>query len=274
MDYGKSDVRLVRVHRDGSRHRISDVRVDVLLEGRIRQGYLYGDNTDWMSTDTIRNSVYYIADQGFESSIEEFGKDLVRHYCATGPLTDRATVSITEKLWDRIPEGTDGHDHAFVRAAGLRTASVSGDGETFQINAGITDLQVLKTTQSGWENYLKNDLTTLAETSDRILATTATAEWTYSQSSEVDFDATWTGVREQLLHTFGDHYSPGAQNDIYLMGRAVLKKYDVISKIHISLPNQHHVEYDMTRFGRSNEKRVYHATAEPSGLLQGEVVRA
>ncbi|MFF2652968.1 factor-independent urate hydroxylase [Streptomyces sp. NPDC058045] len=273
MDYGKSDIRLVRVYREGDRQSFRDVRVDVLIEGRIRQGYTEGDNTDWMSTDTIRNGVYFVADQGFEGSIEEFGKDLVRHYVSTGPLNEFATVKITEKLWDRFPGNDGGHDHAFVRAAGLRTAVVKGDGENFQVDGGITDLQVFKTTQSGWVGYLKNNLTTLPETTDRILATAVTAEWSYSETGATDYDSIWTGVRDQIIESFGDHYSFGAQNDIYLMGKAVLMKFPSISRIHFSLPNLHHIEYDVSRFGRENARRVYHATAEPYGLLQGEVVR-
>jgi urate oxidase len=37
--------------------------------------------------------------------------------------------------------------------------------------AGLKDLQVLKTTQSGYEGYLKDEYTALPETKDRILAT-------------------------------------------------------------------------------------------------------
>lgn len=274
LDYGKSDIRLRRVYRDGDRHSFRDVRVDVLVEGRLRQGYVDGDNTDWLATDTIRHGVYIVADRSFTSSIEEFGKELVRHYVSEGPLVQSATVKITENQWSRIPSGTQGHDHAFVRDAGVRTATVSGDGVDFVIKAGITDLVLLKTTASGWENFLRDELTILPETDDRLLNTSVDAEWVYSQADGVDFDATWAAARDQLIETFADHYSPGLQNDMYLIGRAILGRVPEIERISFTLPNLHNIEYDLTRFGGTNKKQVFHADPEPYGVFHGEVVRA
>lgn len=42
---------------------------------------------------------------------------------------------------------------------------------------GVRDLKVLKTTQSGYEGYLKDEYTLLGETRDRIMATSVTATW-------------------------------------------------------------------------------------------------
>jgi len=39
------------------------------------------------------------------------------------------------------------------------------------------DMSVLKTTQSGYEGYLKDKYTVLKETKDRIMATTVTSTW-------------------------------------------------------------------------------------------------
>ena len=48
------------------------------------------------------------------------------------------------------------------------------------VTAGIEDLLVLKTTDSGWEGYLHEQYTTLPETDDRILCTIVTASWDYA----------------------------------------------------------------------------------------------
>lgn len=273
LDYGKSDIRLVRVYRDGERHNFRDVRVDVLVEGRLRQGYVDGDNTDWLATDNIRHGVYVVADRSFTSSIEEFGKELVRHYVEEGPLVQRATVKITENQWSRIPAGENGHDHAFVRDAGVRSATVMGDGTDFVVKAGISDLTLLKTTASGWENFLRDELTILPETNDRILNTSVDAEWVYAQSEGIDFDAVWGAARDQLLESFADHYSPGLQNDVYVIGRAILARVPDIDRIRFTLPNLHNIEYDLTRFGGTNNKRVFHADPEPYGVFHGEIIR-
>lgn len=46
-----------------------------------------------------------------------------------------------------------------------------------KFRAGIKDLSVLKTTQSGYEGYLKDKYTVLKETKERMMATTITCTW-------------------------------------------------------------------------------------------------
>jgi urate oxidase len=274
MDYGKSDIRLVRVDRPGPRHQLKDVRVRVLLEGALERGYVRGENTGWMSTDTIRNRVYALAATELDTSIEAFGVALARHFAEVAPQAQTVAVSLNERLWSRLPSAGGEHDHAFIRDAGVRTAEVHGDGTSFEIAAGIGELTILKTTASGWQGYLKDPFTTLPETDDRILATEITARWDYRPGElSLDFDGVWERVREQLLVTFGDHYSPGAQHDVYLMGRAVLERFEQIERIRISLPNNHHLVYDLERFGIANDRRIYHASGDPRGLIEGTVER-
>jgi urate oxidase len=141
------------------------------------------------------------------------------------------------------------------------------------VEAGIDDLLVLKTTNSGWEGFLRERFTTLPETNDRILATKITANWLYGDAN-VDFDRLWHGVRERILETFTNHYSPSVQNTLYRMGEAVLEGFPEIEKIHLSLPNKHHLLYDLERFGMENEGEIFHATSEPYGLIEGTVERA
>lgn len=42
---------------------------------------------------------------------------------------------------------------------------------------GVRDLRVLKTTQSGYEGFLRDQYTLLPEVRDRIMATSVTATW-------------------------------------------------------------------------------------------------
>jgi urate oxidase len=41
----------------------------------------------------------------------------------------------------------------------------------------VKDLKVLKTTQSGYEGFLRDEFTLLPEVRDRIMATSVTATW-------------------------------------------------------------------------------------------------
>ncbi len=271
--YGKSEVRLVKVKRDTDRHELRDLTVDVALEGDFEAAHVRGDNTGLLATDTMRNTVYALAKDHLTGSIEEFGLKLVDHFLEAGPTVERARVRITEHPWNRIEVNGRGHEHSFVRGSGERTAAVGGDAGGARVEAGIDNLLVLKTTNSGWEGFLRERYTTLPETNDRILATKITANWTYGDA-DVDFDRLWRGVRDQILATFTDHYSPSVQNTLYRMGEAVLEGFPEIEKIHLSLPNKHHLLYDLERFGMENEGEIFHATSEPYGLIEGSVERA
>lgn len=271
-NYGKSDVRLVKVNRGADRHELTDVRVDVALSGDFEAAHVEGDNTGLLATDTMRNTVYALAKEGLDGDIEEFGMKLVEHFLEAGPRVSGVRIDFTEHLWDRIVVGGREHEHSFVRAAGERTATVEGDENRVEVVAGIDDLVVLKTTESGWEGFLSERYTTLPETNDRIFSTVVAADWVYG-TTDVDFESTWRGVRDQILTTFTDHYSPSVQNTLYLTGKAVLERFPEIRKIHFSFPNRHHIPYDLERFGIENNNEVFHADAEPYGLIEGWVER-
>jgi urate oxidase len=273
-NYGKSEVRLVKVTRGAERHDVRDLTVDVALEGDFESAHVKGDNTGLLATDTMRNTVYALARDHPIDSIESFALALVDHFLEAGPTVARASVRIAEHPWERLAVGGTPHEHAFQRGnGGRRTATVAGDAGQREVEAGIEDLVVLKTTASGWEGYVKEQYTTLPETSDRILATVVEARWSYAPG-EVDYDAAWDAVRDQILATFGDHYSPSVQFTLYRMGEAVLKARSEVERISFSLPNRHHLLYDLSRFGLENPNVIFHATTEPYGLIEGTVERS
>jgi urate oxidase len=268
-NYGKSEIRLVKVTRDTDRHELCDVTVDVALEGDFAAVHATGDNSGLLATDTMRNTVYALAAQHAVEDLEIFGRVLVDHFVEAGPTVHRARVQLVEHPWERLGD----HDHAFQRAGGgERIAVVSGDGLSARVEAGIEDLVLLRTTGSGFEGFLRERFTTLPETGDRVLATAVTARWTYAEGG-IDYNAAWRGARDAMLATFADHYSPSVQFTLRKMGEAVLRAVDAIERVHLSLPNRHHLLYDLSRFGIDNDNRVFHASAEPYGLIEGTVQR-
>jgi urate oxidase len=272
--YGKSGVRLVKVKRGVGRHDLWDLDVAVALEGDFEVAYVEGDNAVLLATDTMRNTVYALARDHLTGSIEEFGLALVDHFLEAGPTVERAELTITQFPWNRIEIDGRGHEHSFVRASGERTAKVTGaEGGDRSVKAGFDNLLVMKTTQSGWEGFLKERFTTLPDTDDRIFATVATAEWSYGKDVDLDFDGLWGGVRDRILATFTDHYSPSVQNTLYRIGNAVLEAFPEVEKIRLSFPNKHHIPYDLSRFGMDNPNEIFWATDEPYGLIEGSVER-
>ena len=277
-NYGKSRVRLVKVTRRPDRHDIVDLTVDVALEGDFAAAHLAGDNAGMLATDTMRNTVYALA-QGHDDvdDLERFGIRLVEHFLAAGPTVTRARVRLAAHPWSRLVTGDDApHPHAFQGGSGGdRITTVAGDADGISIEAGIDDLVVLKTTGSGWEGYHRDRYTSLAETDDRIMATEITARWTYAAPfDDIDFTASWEAVRAIVLEAFADHYSPSVQFTLHRMGEAVLEARPEVERISFSLPNKHHLLYDLARFGLENDHEIFHATEEPYGLIEGTVQRA
>jgi urate oxidase len=267
--YGKSEVRVVKVTRTPGRHELRDLTVDVGLEGDFEAAHRSGDNSALLATDTMRNVVYALARTHPIDSLESFGAALVEHFLRAGPTVERVRIDIAEHPWERLGD----HEHAFQRGhGGRRLATVSGDGSQTTYEAGLDDLLVLKTTASGWEGFVRDEYTTLPDTDDRILATIVAARWEYGEDA-ADFDATWRAVRDTLLDAFGDHYSPSVQFTLNRMGEAVLERHPSVRRIHLSLPNRHHLLFDLSRFGLDNPNTIFHATTEPYGLIEGTIER-
>jgi urate oxidase len=267
--YGKSEVRVVKVTRTPGRHVLRDLTVDVALEGDFEAAHRSGDNSALLATDTMRNVVYALARTHPIDSLESFGAALVEHFLRAGPTVERVRIDIAEHPWERLGD----HEHAFQRGhGGRRLATVCGDGSQTTYEAGLDDLLVLKTTASGWEGFVRDEYTTLPDTDDRILATIVAARWEYGEDA-ADFDATWRAVRDTLLDAFADHYSPSVQFTLNRMGEAVLERHPSVRRIHLSLPNRHHLLFDLSRFGLDNPNTIFHATTEPYGLIEGTIER-
>jgi urate oxidase len=271
--YGKSSVRLVKVTRDGARHRLRELAVDVALAGDFAACYERGDNQAMPATDTMRNIVYVTAHEHPIDSIEAYGLELARRLLAAGPTVSRATVRIVEHGWRRLDAGGQPHDHAFTREAGEATAIVVAHADGAEVSAGLENVLVLKTTASGWTNFHRDQYTTLPDADDRILATSLSAEWAYADHQGLDFAALAAGVHARLLESFADHYSPSVQHTLYRMGRAVLERFPAVRRVRLAMPNKHHLLFNLAPFGHENRNDIFHVTAEPYGLIEGVVER-
>jgi urate oxidase len=272
--YGKSEIRLVKATREADRHRLRDLTVDVALEGDFDDVHVTGDNAGLVATDTMRNVVYAFAAEHPLDSLPGFGEELVRHFIGISPVRG-ATVRIREHPWERLPTPGDGHGdpHAFQRGAGgTRVETVTGDADGIRHAGGIEDLLVMRTAGSAFAGFDRDRFTTLPETGDRILATIVTARWDYAPAAE-GLEASWARVRDSMLEGFVDHDSPSVQFTLARMGEAVLAAHPDVERVHLSLPNRHHLAYDVSRFGVEDRGEIFHATSEPYGLIEATIER-
>jgi urate oxidase len=158
------------------------------------------------------------------------------------------------------------------RGPDTRTATVQTDRSGAKVGAGIADLVILKTAHSAFAGFPRDEYTTLPDTQDRLLATSLTATWQY-RDAELDFGASWHGVRQTLLETFAEHDSRSVQHTLYAMGQAVLDGNDEVSAIRLVMPNKHHLPFDLSRLGLENHNEIFVATEEPYGLIEATLTR-
>ena len=270
--YGKAEVRVVTVDRGRPQHRLVDLNVSTSLCGDFTAAHVAGDNAHVLPTDTQKNTVFAFARDGVGEP-EEFGLRLARHFAAAHPWITGARVAIESYGWARIPVGGQPSDIAFRRGSSeVRTAVVTVDGEAEHVLGGLSDLVVLKTTGSEFWGFPRDRYTTLAETRERILATSVTARWRYT-STDLEFGACFDRVRTALLEAFAATHSLALQQTLFAMGRAVLEQVDDVAEVRMSMPNRHHFLQDLSAFGLDNPDVVYHADDRPYGLIEGSVLR-
>ncbi|MEM6979510.1 MAG: factor-independent urate hydroxylase [Planctomycetota bacterium] len=271
--YGKHRVRVSKIRRDPAdpqHHDFVEAAVNVVLEGDLEAGYVDADNAGIVATDTCKNTIYVLAkDDPFET-IEGFGITIAEHFLKQYEHLSKATVTLRQRCWDRLldcPHGFTGNDSSAPTAEVVALRDVDT-----QVKAGIDDWVVAKTTQTGFADFHRDEFRTLADTDDRIMATSVMGQWSY-KGTNVDFAAARTQVMEALKQTFLNHYSISVQQTLYLMGEAALAACDAAKSITLTMPNKHHVPFDLKPFGRENHNDVFVVTDEPFGFIHATVSR-
>ena len=274
--YGKSDVRLTKVVRKGARHELFEITADVHLEGDFTAAYTAGDNRNCVATDTMKNFVYIKAKERSFDSVEAFAMILADELVKAYPQVTRATVELLQTSWRRIEVEGRPHDYAFVDGGRQQryAKGAKSRGSDADLTGGVRDLVVLKTTASEWRDFHTDRHRTLRDTSDRIMATSIDAHWTFTRASQGDdFDAMYDAITCAILTTFATRHSLGVQQTIKDMGDAALAACGAIDSISFTLPNLHRIPFNLEPFGMKFENDIFVATDEPYGLIKGTITR-
>jgi urate oxidase len=271
--YGKNAVNLSKIIRHADYHEFRQISVNVALQGDFETAHTLGDNTKILPTDTQKNTVYALAKENFTGNIEDFGIALCDHFLGNNPQVSVVTVDIEEHLYARMAFDGTAHPHAYISSGNEKhTTTVVKSINGTKVTTGIKDLLILKTTDSGFEDYIVDQYTTLKPTADRILATQCEANWEYSKTG-LNYTELFDNIRTKLLKTFAFHNSLSVQQTLYAMGEEVLKAYDEVKDISLIMPNKHHIPFNLDQFGMENKNEIFIATDEPFGYITGTVVR-
>ena len=274
--YGKANVRVLRVQRAEERHEVREARVTVTLDGDFARAYTAADNSSVVPTDTMKNLVHVLALEHLDAANEPFALALAQCFLDRYEQVAEVQVEIDETVWSRMRIDERAHEHSFVRSeSGTPFARVIATRSAREICAGVRDLAIMKTTGSGFVDYVQDEYTTLPPTTDRILATRLSATWRFAVDHPrgADYGAVAEAVRSTLLRVFAATYSYSVQDSLFRMGEAALAAASDISEITLAMPNVHYLTIDLSGFGRDAQGRLFLPTDEPNGQIEATLRR-
>jgi urate oxidase len=272
--YGKSRVRLSRITRHAYHHDFNEWSVQVLLEGDFDASFTDADNSSVLPTDTMKNTVYYVARESKAETIEQYAQELGDYLLSHNAHVAKAAIEVEEKCWQRLTH--DGTAEATTFKLGgpeVQTVHATREqGGAWSIVSGIDGLTILKTTKSAFTGYIKGKLTTLKPATDRIFGTRATVRWEYLTEAP-DFAKVRAHLTAALLKEFAEHDSKSVQHTLFDMGSAALEAAPEIARITLSMPNLHHLLADLSPFGQDNPNYIFVPIDEPHGSIEATIER-
>ena len=273
--YGKSRVRVMKVTRHATHHAMKEWSVQVLLKGDFESCFTDGDNSKILPTDTMKNTVYWLARESHAGTLEEFAIELSQYLISNNHQVSEAIVEIEEKSWKQLFIANKPHPTTYqMGGPELQTISINNvRGQELKIVSGIDGLVILKTTKSAFTGYIKDKLTTLPESTDRIFGTRATAAWEYSQPP-ADFEIARSTAIRTLLSVFAGHDSLSVQHTLYDIGKAMIEAVPEIARVTLTMPNLHCNLVDLSRFGQDNSNQIFVPIDEPHGYIEGIIERS
>ncbi len=275
----------MKVLRDGDVHTIKELTARVLLEGAFERSYTASDNTSVVATDTMKNTLYVLAHDHLELENEPFTRRVATHFLERHAHVSRVTVELGERVWTRLqviggePAHAHGHPHSFIQSDVMRPfthlqTSRAIDGIVHEQKSGVRDLIVLKSSQSGFEGFHRDEFTTLPETHERILASAVRAEWTWEAGREpASYRAAQRAIVRAMLVPFAERYSPSVQATLFEMATAALEACPEVARVTLSMPNLHCLPVELGHFGRTNHHEIFVPTDEPHGDIEATVSR-
>ena len=294
--HGKGQIRVMKVFRSAEKHEVRQFLVETNLIGPVEACFLSGDNSKIVATDTQKNTVFILAKQLTPTvkSAEAFAKIIATHFVTTYPeAIKQCKVNILEEIWERTSVDGTPHHHSFQKAGphtGFAHADVGRNEQNEVVinvlQGGVRQLTLLKTTQSSFENFVRDQYTALPETNERLLATSCDSTWQYdpeTASNCPDFEILAASTRKAIVEGFSGPAatgipSPSLQRTAFEIGQNVIDKVDGISSVTLYLPNIHNIPVNFEPFGLSNTDEtgnpdVFWVTKEPFGIIQATVSR-
>ncbi|KAJ7266259.1 hypothetical protein C8J57DRAFT_1436127 [Mycena rebaudengoi] len=265
----------------------------------MRYSYAEADNS------VVVNITYYLAKISPHVLIpKRFALHLGTHLVSKYAHIHKAFVTVEQLRWSHISilgeQGPKDHPHAFIRTETTSGRSQSRythmhscnpvrlnvsqvgtskgkDKITASVTAGISDLLVLKTTESPFSNFVD----------DRILSTSVDLSYKFAPI-EIKSPTGGTKIvpgivcdttvpskaRKVTLETFATNNCASMQATLCLMAQRLIAENAHVQSASYALPNKHYISVYISYLGVENSKaEVFMPIAAPSGLITATATR-
>ena len=256
--YGKGDVIVYRLNRDGAPPAVFGANVTMLLYGdAFWPTYTTGDNTNLVATDSMKNFIQRESINYEGCGLESYCRFLAEKFLATYPQTEGVQVRVEE-----IPYSGD---VAFTPAGPDRaTAQVEWTrGGVAEARSGIRGFKLLRLGGSAFHGFVRDQYTTLPDIHNRPLHMWLDLEWTYTRPEAAFAEGLTARVRETVLDVFRGFESGSIQQVIYQTGTKLLADIPEMAEVRLEANNR---TWD-TVTERGETAGVYTDARPPYGIL-------
>jgi urate oxidase len=264
--YGKGDVTVYRLNRDGSapsgRSPVFGTNVLMLVYGdAFWPTYTTGDNTGLVATDSMKNFIQRetMAFSGY--GLERYCRFLAEKFLGTYPQVEGIQVSAEERPYAALERGIGFSPSGPERA----TARVEMSGTRLvEVSTGLRGFKLLRLGGSAFHGFVRDQYTTLPDLQNRPLHMWLDLEWRCADPADA-FDEGQASARVRLIvrSLFESFESGSIQQLIHQIGTRVLDENQAIAEVHLEANNR---TWD-TIAERGDELGVYTDPRPPYGCL-------
>lgn len=240
--YGKGDVTVYRLNRDGTQPLVFGASVLILIYGdAFWPTYTTGDNSSLVATDSMKNFIQRETLNFTGSDLESYCHFIAEKFLATYPQAEGAQVSASQIPYSAL-EGSGvsfapaGPDFAHARLELVRA------GSSLQISearSGIKGFRLLRLNGSAFQGFVRDQYTTLPDIANRPLHMWLDLDWTYTGPAAAFTSGAVTASVRQLVHDVFDNFESGSiQQIIYQIGSRMLADIPAIAEINLEANNR------------------------------------
>ncbi|PRO67174.1 factor-independent urate hydroxylase [Alkalicoccus urumqiensis] len=260
MHYGKGDVFVYRTYAPkltvppipessftGRTNTIFAIDANVALEGEaFLPSFTDGDNSMVVATDSMKNFMLHQAGECEKATMEGYFLHTGRAFLSAYSHIEGVTLGGRQKLFREVEAGGEPSDVVFEEGLlGRPYAEVKlgrdaeGGAVIEDFCGGITDLHLIKVKGSSFAGFIRDEYTTLPETSDRPLYIYLDIFWRYENPEDAEKAYVPAEQVQGIAQTvFHEKHSPSIQKLIYDIGCRTLERFPQLKEVSFTSNNR------------------------------------